>query len=501
MKACFALILATTLSPLALSAQSSAPPAQHLTQDADPSHRSQVPQGIKVHEVAPIYPPLARTARVQGSVVLAAVIGKDGTVQSLHVISGPPLLTQAALDAVKQWRYKPYVLNGETVQVESQVTLNFSLADSDAGGQRPSCTFAVGQTRDQIVAECGEPARYYDPQLLRSLSTKSASSTVPIWEVYSRKTAVSDYEIHLLYRKPTAQSFIRLQEVRFVPDRVLNAETVVRDITEVVALCANQCQLWRIVGEPALVGNNAIASFIATKETRSNSDWRTFNLQQLVFAQKFSLDAGERVGNWSPSTPKNSDEVGSTSATAAQVAEGPRKGPFGFRFGLTKQECIAMVGRQAVAKEEGDRIEFKAAPKAHPDFESYTVVISPERGLLKLIGVSKDVETTKYGDELQSKFSELKSALEETYGPSKTYDLLRSGSIWNEPEDWMIGLLKKERTLDAFWQFKDNENHITGIGLEANALSTEKGFLDIFYEFDGWSAYVASKKAKSNKVF
>ena len=65
----------------------------------------------------------------------------------------------------------------------------------------------------------------------------------------------------------------------------------------------------------------------------------------------------------------------------------------------------------------------------------------------------------------------------------------------------MIGLLKKERTLDAFWQFKDNENHITGIGLEANALSTEKGFLDIFYEFDGWSAYVASKKAKSNKVF
>ena len=84
--------------------------------------------GNGAHKVQPTYPPLARTARVQGSVVLAAVIGKDGTIQNLHVLSGHPLLTQAALDAVRQWRYRPYILNGEPVEVDTQVTVNFTLS-------------------------------------------------------------------------------------------------------------------------------------------------------------------------------------------------------------------------------------------------------------------------------------------------------------------------------------------------------------------------------------
>jgi periplasmic protein TonB len=87
-----------------------------------------VTAGLVIHKVQPSYPPLARTARVQGSVVLAAIIGKDGNIQNLHVISGHPLLTQAALDAVKQWKYKPYILNGEPVEVDTQVTVNFTLA-------------------------------------------------------------------------------------------------------------------------------------------------------------------------------------------------------------------------------------------------------------------------------------------------------------------------------------------------------------------------------------
>jgi protein TonB len=87
-----------------------------------------VTQGMVLHKVQPNYPPLARTARVQGSVVLAAVIGKDGAIQNLHVISGHPLLTQAALDAVRQWKYRPYILNGEPVEVDTQVTVNFTLS-------------------------------------------------------------------------------------------------------------------------------------------------------------------------------------------------------------------------------------------------------------------------------------------------------------------------------------------------------------------------------------
>jgi protein TonB len=71
---------------------------------------------------------LARQARIQGSVVLQAEIGKDGSIQNLHLISGHPMLAPSAIEAVKQWRYKPYILNREPVEVETTITVNFMLA-------------------------------------------------------------------------------------------------------------------------------------------------------------------------------------------------------------------------------------------------------------------------------------------------------------------------------------------------------------------------------------
>lgn len=87
-----------------------------------------VTEGLILKKVQPTYPPLARSARIQGAVVLQAVIGKDGSIQNLRAISGHPMLTPAAIDAVKQWRYKPYFLNGEPVEVDTQITVNFTLA-------------------------------------------------------------------------------------------------------------------------------------------------------------------------------------------------------------------------------------------------------------------------------------------------------------------------------------------------------------------------------------
>ena len=80
-----------------------------------------------IHQVTPIYPPLARQARAQGVVVLEAMISKDGSIESLRVIRGHPLLNQAALDAVQQWKYRPTMLNGEPVEVITTVTVTFSL--------------------------------------------------------------------------------------------------------------------------------------------------------------------------------------------------------------------------------------------------------------------------------------------------------------------------------------------------------------------------------------
>jgi protein TonB len=87
-----------------------------------------VSQGLLVHKVTPQYPPLAKQARIQGVVVLQALIGKDGTITGLHVVSGHPMLTNAALEAVKEWKYKPYYLNGEPVEVETTINVNFSLS-------------------------------------------------------------------------------------------------------------------------------------------------------------------------------------------------------------------------------------------------------------------------------------------------------------------------------------------------------------------------------------
>jgi periplasmic protein TonB len=89
-----------------------------------------VSTGLLIRKIQPNYPPLARQARIQGTVVLQAEISKEGTIQNLQLISGHPMLAPSAIEAVKQWRYRPYLLNGEPVAVETQVVVNFSLSGS-----------------------------------------------------------------------------------------------------------------------------------------------------------------------------------------------------------------------------------------------------------------------------------------------------------------------------------------------------------------------------------
>ena len=87
-----------------------------------------VSNGLLIRKVQPAYPPLARQARIQGQVLLQAQISKDGSIENLQLISGHPMLAPAAIEAVKQWRYKPYMLNGEPEAVDTQVVVNFTLS-------------------------------------------------------------------------------------------------------------------------------------------------------------------------------------------------------------------------------------------------------------------------------------------------------------------------------------------------------------------------------------
>ena len=114
------------------SVPSAAPPPPPPVKEVKQVQRIRVGGNVQaanlIRKITPQYPPLAKQARVQGTVRFQAIIGKDGTIQNLQLISGHPLLVPAATDAVKQWLYKPTLLNGEPVEVVTQIDVNFTLS-------------------------------------------------------------------------------------------------------------------------------------------------------------------------------------------------------------------------------------------------------------------------------------------------------------------------------------------------------------------------------------
>ncbi len=104
------------------------PSVQPAPRPKGPAHISSgVATGLLIHKALPAYPALAKAMRIEGIVVLQAAISKSGDIANLRVVSGPPMLQQAALDAVQQWRYRPYLLDGEPVEVETTINVIFTL--------------------------------------------------------------------------------------------------------------------------------------------------------------------------------------------------------------------------------------------------------------------------------------------------------------------------------------------------------------------------------------
>lgn len=102
-------------------------PVVHSAPKGPTSVSSGVMTGQLIYKVTPTYPPIAAAMRAEGTVVLQAIISKTGTIENLRVVSGPPVLQGAALDAVKQWRYRPYQLDGQAVEVETTINVVFTL--------------------------------------------------------------------------------------------------------------------------------------------------------------------------------------------------------------------------------------------------------------------------------------------------------------------------------------------------------------------------------------
>lgn len=170
--------------------------------------------------------------------------------------------------------------------------------------------------------------------------------------------------------------------------------------------------------------------------------------------------------------------------TAAKTP--PADGPFGFKQGLTRAEVESMVGESSTLL-PGSKNAYliNTAPKPHGAFEQYVAVIGDVSGLCVIRGIGKDITSSRHGIQLKASFNEMEATLSELYGSSEKTDRLLPGSIWKEPEDWMMGLAKEERFLFAQWPRKGQvlKNELDSVALGARAKSGDTGYLVLEYLF------------------
>ncbi|MDF1884479.1 hypothetical protein JHD49_11055 [Sulfurimonas sp. SAG-AH-194-C21] len=166
-------------------------------------------------------------------------------------------------------------------------------------------------------------------------------------------------------------------------------------------------------------------------------------------------------------------------------------GQFGLKIGMTLNQI------DKNAKKISDTIYEVKVPKVHSFFESYIVRISPTKGLYWVKAISKNIDTSVYGEELKSSFDDLENKLLKAYGKNKRLDFLRYESIWSEPKDWMMALRKKERTLMSYWDketgLKEVDN-LKQIIISAYPINTNKGYITLEYYY---SIYDECKKEKA----
>lgn len=184
--------------------------------------------------------------------------------------------------------------------------------------------------------------------------------------------------------------------------------------------------------------------------------------------------------------------TGKTKATPKTAQEKPpllppAEGPFGLEAGLTQKNIEDMIGAKLkLLPDSVNLFTSDKLPKQNADFEMYGLLISPKAGLCEIRALGKKIDTDSHGLALKSKFEELSSSLSSLYGKAESTDALLAGSIWKEPQDWMMGLNKKERFLSATWKGTKEtplKNNIGTISMEARATNSSKGYIYLEYSF------------------
>lgn len=215
-------------------------------------------------------------------------------------------------------------------------------------------------------------------------------------------------------------------------------------------------------------------------------------LQQRYLSAKYGL-ANSLPADVKQATVSEANQIRKpTQASSTQPLLPPGEGPFGLEPGLSKKNIEDMTGEELKPYEGVPNLyTIKSPPKKNAEFEGFGLLISPKSGLCQIRALGKNVDTDSYGIALQSKYKELLDSLSSIYGKPKSTDLLLSGSIWKEPQDWMMALNKKERFLSAQWAGSPAtplKNKLVMVSMEARANGSGEGYVYLQYDFDNIDA-------------
>lgn len=173
-------------------------------------------------------------------------------------------------------------------------------------------------------------------------------------------------------------------------------------------------------------------------------------------------------------------------------------GPFGIEMGQSLETLKNNGLNPTNSTTNDDQGYYYVSPKAtHPDFEKYIVQLDEDEGVFWIKAVGRDISDSGYGLTIKSKFSEIESSLQKTYGTGKLVDYLYPRSIWDEPGDWMMGIAKNERFYFRTWEMQNGKafpGNIESLGLGVATSSSSKGY--IFLEYSGMNKERLEQKIK-----
>lgn len=168
-------------------------------------------------------------------------------------------------------------------------------------------------------------------------------------------------------------------------------------------------------------------------------------------------------------------------------------GPFGLHKGMSLRDID-----KHPKKLSENAYEVKV-PKPNKDFDMYTAIVDPKKGLVKIRAIGKTIKANSFGDQLRDKFETYESKLINLYGKNTKYDFVKSGSMWDDSQYFMIGLEAEERYLSAYWNEEEGstlKDDITSVTLDTIALNLSEGYITLTYEFKGFEEYVNLQKNK-----